>query len=544
MDTLYLLFNKTFRAFKIYPKGHDIPKYFLRQLWDAFKGYFQTKDSLTWFFEKNKCLDPEGKEVYVGEENDDNVGWVFYRSGIKGISFNNALNMLELQDFFEAIQTSLGLKDKHALIYELSQKEFTGISFEFIPDFLHDESVFIPETYQEFVKLREKEPKGEPLDVNGQIVASVEIPIIIDSREVFSLSAEEEKLLNEELLLERSISHLNKFLSYLPSLIEFETMEGAKGFIKPVEELVLLLLNNQEIEKASQILQTLKFIKGELRNTEKAELIGSLFERLCDYNLLEEIVKSYIDNKAKELETFLAQLPPRAGIILFKIAIELSTKNQRMVVLRALDQILKDNRREVLDYIYRNADNHKILISGLEFIALSKAKEAKDFLLELQLRSDTEVRKTLLEAISAVEGDLTPFFYDPNLDVRMNTYIEMKRNPKKAFAHLVAERLKSSDLFFKMDPLEKKQFLNIVPEYLDYQVVENALRDVFNQNLTLIDKLSKARKYYETLQFLVNSLVESKSRKVYLLLVESLKNAKGKKIREMFSEALKQFKEM
>jgi hypothetical protein len=73
--------------------------------------------------------------------------------------------------------------------------------------------------------------------------------------------------------------------------------------------------------------------------------------------------------------------------------------------------------------------------------------------------------------------------------------------------------------------------------------VEDAVKNILTQTLSIFGKITKARKYYETLQFLVNSLVESKNKKVYILLIETIKNTKDTKLREMCSEALKQLKE-
>jgi len=125
----------------------------------------------------------------------------------------------------------------------------------------------------------------------------------------------------------------------------------------------------------------------------------------------------------------------------------------------------------------------------------------------------------------------------------MSTYLEMKRNPRKSFVNLIVERLKSEELFYKFDVLEKKQFMSLIPEYIDYTAVEETVRNILTQNLSLLNKITKAKKYYETIQFLVNSMVESNKRKVYLLLIEAIKKTKDNKIREMCSEALKQFKE-
>jgi hypothetical protein len=544
MQTLVNLLNKTFRAYKIYPPGHEIPKYFLRQLWEVIRETLKNSAEIVLIMDQSKCLDDSGKELWSGEENEDNVAWVLYKNGIRGISITTNVTLLDLQNFFESIQHTITSKDKYSLLYNLSQNEFSGMSFEFIPDFLQDQNILIPETYQEFVKLKEREPKAEPVEVEGQIEASIEIPIIIESREVFTVTSEEERMLNEETEKERQTPHLDNFLKYLFTIIGKGSVKEALCFLKAVEELILFEINNSEVGKAARILQNLKFFKYNLEDREKVNLVDNLIREFSDLSLLETIVKTFVESKPKELENFLINLDPEATLNLFKIAVDLPTKPSRQVLFRAIIGIKPEGHEDIINYVNKNRNNEKILLAGLEFIAMAKVREARDLLLELKLKDDSVIKKSLLEAIAAIEGDLTPFFYDPNIEMRMTTYLEMKKNPRKSFANLVVERLKSPELFYKMDALEKKQFLSIIPEYLDYHAVENALKEIMNQNLSLIDRLSKSKKYYETMQFLINSLVESKNRKVYLLLIETVKATKDNKLREMCSEALKQFKEL
>ncbi|MEO0247295.1 MAG: hypothetical protein ABIM20_04905 [candidate division WOR-3 bacterium] len=541
MQNFVNLLNKTFRAYKIYPGGHEIPRYFLRQLWDALRDEFKESSELVLFIEKNRLID--GNSSWEGDESEDNIAWVLYKNGIKGIVITTKITLLDLENFFKAIQKSSSGNDKFSLIYELSQNEFSGMTFEFIPDFIHEQGVPVPETFQDFKKLKVQEPATEILEIEGQIEASIEIPIIIESREVFTISPEEERILSEEIERERQTPHLFNFLKHVFTVIEKGSLDDVSIFQKAIEELILLEINKLNIGLAGKLLQNLKFLRSNIQDEKKGQLFDTFFKNLCKPELLETIVKTFVETKPKELENFLVNLHPVASLDLFKISTDLPNRSARQILYRAILSLRSDNLKDLLDYIYRNKQQDKILIAGLEFIATGKIKDAKEFLLELQQGADPNIKKNLIEAISSIEGDLMPFFYDPSQDVRLTTYFEMKKNPKKAYANLVVERLKSSELFYKMDPLEKKQFFSLVPEFLDYQVVENTVKEILGQNMSFLERLIKSRKYYETIQFLVNSLIESKNRKVYILLIEAIKVTKDSKIRAMCSEALKQLRE-
>ncbi|MDI6850580.1 MAG: hypothetical protein QMD82_01400 [bacterium] len=543
MADLFNLFNKTFRAYKIYPKGHEIPKYFLRQLWDNLKINISRTTKIEFIFDKGEVLDLEGKTIWKESEDDDNLAWVMYKHGIRGISITQDITATDLQNLFEAIQNAYASNDKFALIYEINLREYSGISFEFIPEFLQDQNVVVPETYQDLLKLKEKEPSSEPVEYEGPISATIEIPIIIESREVFTISFEEEQKLNEEIAKERETNHLEKVLYYLYTIIELESVEEIESLLKALEEFILLEINDSGISKVSRVIHDLKTLKIKLQSTEKARAIDLLLKRISEPSLIENMIRNHIDNRPKELELLLSGLDSNAALALFKIAAELPQKSQRQLIFRAMINMQNFEPNRILKYIVTNKKNEKILSAGLEFISVGKYSQAKEFLTELQMNIDKNLKKNLLEALSAIEGDLTPFFYDDDISVRMTTYLEMKRNPRKSFVNLIVERLKSDELFFKFDVLEKKQFLSLIPEYIDYPAVEEALRNILTQNLSLLNKITKSKKYYETLQFLINSLVESNKRKVYLLLIEAVKKTKDSKIREMCSEALKQFKE-
>jgi len=543
MADLFNLFNKTFRAYKIYPKGHEIPKYFLRQLWDNLKVSISKIPKIEFIFEKGEVLDLEGKIIWKENEDDDNLAWVMYKHGIRGISITQDITATDLQNLFEAIQNAYSSNDKYALIYEINLREYNGISFEFMPEFLQDQNVVVPETYQDLLKLKEKEPSSEPVEYEGSISATIEIPIIIESREVFTISFEEEQKLSEEISKERETNHLEKVLNYLYTIIELESIEEIESLLKALEEFILLEINDTGISKVSRVIHDLKTLKIKLQSTEKASAIEHLLKRISEPSLIENMIRNHIDNRPKELELLLSGLDPGAALALFKIAAELPQKSQRQLIFRAMINMQNFDPNRILSYIVANKKNEKVLAAGLEFISVGKYSQAREFLTELQMNIDKNLKKNLLEALSSIEGDLTPFFYDDDISVRMTTYLEMKRNPRKSFVNLIVERLKSDELFFKFDVLEKKQFLGLIPEYIDYPAVEETLRNILTQNLSLIYKITKSKKYYETLQFLINSLVESNKRKVYLLLIEAVKKTKDSKIREMCSEALKQLKE-
>ncbi|RLF96200.1 hypothetical protein DRN58_09930, partial [Thermococci archaeon] len=194
MKELTALIEKTYRAFRIYPRGHEIPKHFLRQVWEKLKELFTSRAEISFYIERNRILDEEGNIILEGEENEENFSWFLYKGGIKGVVITPQISLYELKDFFEAIGEVSNLdQDKYGLLVALNKRNFEGISYEIAPEFIEDENVFIPETFEEFKKLKEKEPKSEPIEVDEKPVAKIEIPIIVESREVFKISYEEEQ---------------------------------------------------------------------------------------------------------------------------------------------------------------------------------------------------------------------------------------------------------------------------------------------------------------------------------------------------------------
>ncbi len=543
LSTVFSLLNKAFRAYKIYPKGHEIPRFFLRQLWENIKDPILKTTKIDFIFDNGKVLSEEGNNIWMEDENDDNLAWVLYKNGVRGISFKNTVSLADLQNFLEAIQNAFASSDKFALIYELNVRDYSGLSIDFIPEYIQDQNVFIPETYQDIIKLREQEPKSEPLEIEGSISSAIEIPIIIESREVFTISPEEEQMLNEEIAKERESLHFEQILKHLFSIFELSSSEESSTIIKSIEEFILLEIFDSGLSGAAKILHDLTTLKLNLDDRAKIKQIDGLLKNISETSLLETLINKYIESKPKELEQFIAFTSPQSALNIFQIASELTNKSQRAILLRGILKMHNLDSSKVLNFIQKHKNNEKILITGLEFISYGKFSEMKDFLNDLLLAGDNKIKNHLLEAISSIEGDLTPFFYDEDPNVRIQTYLEMKKNPKKSHVSLILERLKSDSLYYKMDIIEKKQFMSLIPHYIDYTTLEDAVKEILIQNLSIFDRLTKARKFYETVQFLINSLVESNKKKIYLLLIEAVKHSKDQKIRAMCSEALKQFKE-
>lgn len=543
LSAVFSLLNKAFRAYKIYPKGHEIPRFFLRQLWENIKDPILKTTKIDFIFDNGKVLSEEGNNIWMEDENDDNLAWVLYKNGVRGISFKNTISLADFQNFLEAIQNAFASSDKFALIYELNVRDYSGLSIDFIPEYIQDQNVFIPETYQDIIKLREQEPKSEPLEIEGSISSAIEIPIIIESREVFTISPEEEQMLNEEIAKERESLHFEQILKHLFSIFELSSSEESSTIIKSIEEFILLEIFDSGLSVAAKILHDLTTLKLNLDDRVKIKQIDELIKNISETSLLETLINKYIESKPKELEQFLAFTSPQSALNIFQIASELTNKSQRAILLRGILKMHNLDSSKVLNFIQKHKNNEKILITGLEFISYGKFTDMKDFLNNLLLAGDNKIKNHLLEAISSIEGDLTPFFYDEDPNVRIQTYLEMKKNPKKSHVSLILERLKSDSLYYKMDIIEKKQFMSLIPHYIDYTTLEDAVKEILIQNLSIFDRITKARKFYETVQFLINSLVESNKKKIYLLLIEAVKHSKDQKIRAMCSEALKQFKE-
>jgi len=154
-------------------------------------------------------LSVEGESVYETEERSDNLAFLFFRDGIRRVSFLPGIDQDELHSFLEAvIQVSLLASEEDDLVTLFWERDF-----RFIQHFAIDELEHEPETPRLEEQLADSTLKGEGDDEEG---TAAEVVTVDDIRQPINhlpskesqLDEEEVAELNEQLQQEEREDHL------------------------------------------------------------------------------------------------------------------------------------------------------------------------------------------------------------------------------------------------------------------------------------------------------------------------------------------------
>ena len=141
--SLFVTLGKTFRAYQLYDENNPVRRRFVEQLRTEFSGLWEDLDRLVVTIDEDHMY-LDGSEVYKSENRNDSLAFLFFKDGVREISFRPGLETEELDHFLGVLQRARKLvPEGDDLLTVLWEQDLRFFEYQYVD--LLAEGVELPE---------------------------------------------------------------------------------------------------------------------------------------------------------------------------------------------------------------------------------------------------------------------------------------------------------------------------------------------------------------------------------------------------------------
>ncbi|RJQ50494.1 MAG: HEAT repeat domain-containing protein [Nitrospiraceae bacterium] len=386
---------------RLYPQNNPVCMKTMQEVYDRFDDFFGNADTLRLQFGKNSIF-YNSESVYHNPERMDNLALLFFKDGVRELTFKKGMTHAELGDFLRIISRDFDMDMEDDLVTILWEKNFENISYVVEDSFLAEGEELEEKAVRE---VRQKAPgsEEEPLKTfednagNGGAIKDLTIFSLTDDdfRSFFSELEKEAhdktgKLFNilfELFLAAEGPGECSEIANHFMRAVEFSVTGGNLGTVVEAQANMEQMLQSDIHEEAKKHLSKVMLYAG---GHSILTIVGEMLDK-----------GGQIDEPT--FRNFAGHLKTNAILPLMKILAELKSISARRMVVDALVHIGKKDVsllfQELNDprwYVVRN------IVHILRKIGDKKAVKP---LLKLLPHKDIRVRKEVIRTLGEIGGD-------------------------------------------------------------------------------------------------------------------------------------------
>ena len=481
--------EKSFSAMKIFPAGNPSIKTFV----DSFIGKMDE------FLEKFEVLligvdefkfTLKGETVFQDEEKKSSLPFLFFKDGIRELSFHKGLDEREAHEFLEVIKEESEVPPENSdMVNSLWIKDFPHIRF-FAPDeFLKSDSEE-EEKEIDINALKEKFSKGK-IELTSEDSEEVNRRSIALGFKLIKAKQENNNANLEEMMIPPMLSALkedetpqvNSMLeqcrSALP-LTELANLLFEILFLEERDDQFVAILNvldqcfkevvfNANFDLACLILNRVKELKDVFSGKceERVKLLEDLFQRAKNKDSFDFIKRLFLEGKIENVDSllqYLKQLGPETIPLVGDIW---SLSNDLHLRLRTSNFLFEMGSKD-MDSLASIAINGRVSLTREVISILGRIgkQEVMPYLEKFISHQDKGVRFETIQALRKIGSDsanriLLKFLSDDEEDIRTLASLGLKYSGDKDTVEHVLELAKRKD-FLGRSKVEKKTLLNFL----------------------------------------------------------------------------------
>jgi hypothetical protein len=415
---LLLALMKTKRAFEMYPANNPILVKFQDDLNRMFDEFFEDQDRLSLLIRQQEIL-YQGQHVYKSGEKDESLSLLFYKDGLREITFTQGFTREELTDFMDVIRTRPDVTGENwddDLVTLLWEKDFMHLRYYVVEEFAEGEAL----SDEEVQKLLSRQtPEGDlseayqdaaedaAEDEAKEIFSPLE-SISMGFRGVFSLGEEEVKSLKEEIegltdekFLDDAIHCLFESLWMERGERDFEMVVGS------LESALSYLVHTGGFRAAAFILKRFRELAGggEGFNQYEVERLKSAVTRAGSETRtknIAEVLNSGRTINMADFRQYLEQLDKASIIPLSNLMGEVQDLRYRKTLIEALVSLGRDHI-EVLAAGLKSGQWY-IVRNVAAVLGRIGDKKALEYLKQAVKHPEPRVRREVVRALGMVGG--------------------------------------------------------------------------------------------------------------------------------------------
>lgn len=440
---LFVVLGKALRAFQLYDENNPVRQRFVESLRQALVQLWNETDRLTLAVEEDRIVLGD-QEVYRAESRGDSLAFLFYKDGIREITFLPGLEQAELSRFLGVLQRARKLTPEgDDLLTVLWEEDLQHFQYQYV-DFLA-EGVELPMPGDgaspsdlqaaRNAALEEAEPAEEeaPPPKPGEAAEQAPQPKTVSKDDfnptLYSLDPRELQVLNAELEKELHRDLRNDVLSALfDRLEESHQPERQSEILGILATLLPNFLSRGALTAATRILEELRKLEAVPGAFDERRLAESraLLDEVSAPDAIGELIQALYDGSIRatpqQLAAFLRFLRAGALFPLLRASETVEHKELQAVLRSSVKGIAERNRGAVVRLL---EERDPVVASAAARLAGDmQIAEAGPALAGLLAHPDAKVRLAAVEAAvslkaSTAAGALQATLEDPERDVRI-----------------------------------------------------------------------------------------------------------------------------
>lgn len=439
---LFVVLGKALRAYQLYDENNPVRHRFVESLRHAFKSLWEEVEELVLQVDEDRIL-LAGKEVYSSTNRGESLAFLFFKDGVRQISFLPGVEKQELEKFLSVLQRARKLlPEGDDLLTVLWEEDLHFFQYQYV-DFLA-EGVSLPEAgagndQSDFQNVLQAEAAGEEEEEAGAEEAGKPGAEADDAPKtaskddfnptLYSLDPKEKKILQQELQKELDRDLRGDVLAAL-----FDRLEEPQNPARQSEIIGVLgtllpnFLSRGVLDRATQILEELRRLESapgifdESQLAESSALVDEVSAPAAVHELIQALYDGSIRASPAQLGSFLRFLRSGALAPLLRSSETVDHKELQAVLREAVKGIAERNRSAVVRLL---EEDDAVIASGAARLAGDmQITEAGPALAGLLAHSAPEVRLAAVEAAitlkaSTAAGALQQTLDDPEREIRM-----------------------------------------------------------------------------------------------------------------------------
>jgi HEAT repeat protein len=471
---------KAKKTLRMYPQNNPIYVKTLEDSYARFSSFFDYKENLTLKIKQNS-ISYDSEQIYYNPEKEDNLALLFFKDGLRELTFRKGLLQEELEEFLKIIAMDF---DREAvdddIVTLLWEKDFQNIQY------IVDEAFLVDMDEEDYETGAENEVKEKITDVDSLMRAYTDGFKEEDVKDisVVPLTDKDLQMLVKELEKDSS-DKVEKLVAILFEIIyQSEGRDDIEDTFMSLRDAIKFSMRHGEIYTVLNVLRrTREILEDPLLTGDAKEYIMMLFSYLGTeeiISLLAEILDSGTGIDEKVFEGFVEFLDKNAITPLVKFLGELKTIHARKRVIEALIFL----GRKDIQALSRGLDDHRWYVVRNIIYILRKIgdKRAIEYLLRTVRHGDIRVRKEVIRALGELGGGevvqtLRECLDDIDAQVRITSARAFGNIGSEAAKKIILEKI-SDKMFKERDFEEKKEFYDVLSRWKDAEVFDFLIRSL------------------------------------------------------------------
>jgi hypothetical protein len=481
--------EKSFSAMKIFPSGNPSIKTFINSFAEKIHEFLDKFEVLLIGVDEFKFT-LRGEAVFQDEEKKSSLPFLFFKDGIRELSFHNGLDEREIQEFLEVIKEESDLPPENSdIVNSLWIKDFLHIRF-FAPDEFLESDSDEEENKIDIEALKEKFSNGkieltseDSEEVNRRSIA-LGFKIIKAKQENGQANLEEVMIpfplsvLKEDetpkvySLLEqcRSAPPLTELANLLFEILFLEERHDQFGAILNVlDQCFKEVLFNANFDLACLVLNRAQELKDVFSGKcdERVKSLEDLSQKAKNKDSFDFLKKLFLEGKIKNFDSFLQYLKHLGPGTIPLVGDIWEISNDPLVRLKASNFLFEMGSKDIASLV-SIAINSRVSLTRevISILGRTGKQEVEPYLERFVSHQDKGVRFETIQALRKVGGESTnrillKFLSDDEEDIRTLASLGLKYFGDKDTLEHVLELAKRKD-FLARSRIERKALLNFL----------------------------------------------------------------------------------